>query len=114
VAQISEALATMQTLAGGLWQPYHLTVLADLYGRRGQADRGVSLLAEALELTQTTGEYWYAAEMHQLTGELLLRQDLLAAAQAEVSFQHALALARRQQAKLWELRAALSLARLWQ
>jgi predicted ATPase len=114
VTQISEALATMRTLTGGLWQPYHLTVLADLYGRRGQADRGLSLLAEALELTQTTGEYWYAAETHRLTGELLLRQDLLAAAQAEVSFQHALALARRQQAKLWELRAALSLARLWQ
>jgi predicted ATPase len=113
VRQISEALATMRTLAGGLWQPYHLTVLADLYGRRGQADRGLSLLAEALELTQSTGEYWYAAETHRLTGELLLRQDLLAAAQAEVSFQHALALARRQQAKLWELRAALSLARLW-
>jgi predicted ATPase len=54
------------------------------------------------------------AEAYRLQGELLLRQDVPDATQAEACFQHALAIARRQQAKSWELRAAMSLSRLWQ
>ena len=57
---------------------------------------------------------WYEAEIHRIKGELLLRQPVPDAPQAEACFQRALAVARRQQAKSWELRAALSLSRLWQ
>jgi hypothetical protein len=61
-----------------------------------------------------TAEAWWDAELHRLQGELLLQQAIPDAPQAEACFQHALAVARRQQAKAWELRAATSLARLWQ
>ena len=72
------------------------------------------LLAEALaEVDQGEGRF-YAAELHRLKGELLLRQAMTNAPQAEACFQQALALARRSQAKWWELRAAMSLSRLWQ
>jgi len=61
-----------------------------------------------------SGARLYEAELHRLQGELLLQQTMPEARQAEVCFQHALDVARRQQAKSWELRAAVSLARLWQ
>jgi len=63
---------------------------------------------------ETHGERWWEAELYRLQGELMLRQTIPDAAQAEASFQHALTVACRQQAKSWELRAAMSLARLWQ
>jgi predicted ATPase len=72
------------------------------------------VLAEALEIVHDTGERWAEPELFRLTGELLLRQDVPDATQAEACFQRALVGARCQQAKSWELRAALSLSRLWQ
>src|SRR5512134_2249039 len=62
----------------------------------------------------TTGERWWAAETHRLKGELLLQQGILHASGAEMCFQYAIDIARQQHAKSWELRAATSLARLWQ
>ena len=61
-----------------------------------------------------TGERCYEAEMYRIKGELLLQQAVPDAPQAEACFQQALAVARRQQARSWELRAAMSLSRLWQ
>lgn len=78
----------------------------------GQADEGLCLLAEALVAFEASGRGDLLAEAYRLQGELLLRQEQ--AAQAEACFQQALAVARRQQAKSWELRVAMSLARLWQ
>ena len=69
-------------------------------------------VAEALAVVDK--DPWYEAEMHRIKGELLLRQPVPDAPQAEAYFQQALAVARRQQAKSWELRAAMSLSRLWQ
>ena len=80
----------------------------------GQVDEGLHLVTEALAVVDTTGERYYEAELHRLHGELLLRQALLEAQAAEACFQQALEVARRQQAKSWELRAATSLSRLWQ
>ena len=77
-------------------------------------DEGMHLLVEALAMVDTTGERHTEAELHRLHGELLLRQAVPEVQAAEVCFQEALAIARRQQAKWWELRAAMSLARLWQ
>ena len=83
----------------------------------GQADtptRGCTALAEALAVLDTTELRYYAAELYRLKGALLLQQAVPDAAQAEACFQQALDIARQQQAKSWELRAATSLARLWQ
>ena len=91
-----------------------LAQLAEVYGQWGQADEGLHMLAEALTVVNTTGGRCYEAELHRLTGELLLRQIVPDAPAAEACFQQALAVARYQQAKTWELRAAMSLARLWQ
>ncbi len=73
------------------------------------------MLAEALTpWWSTTGERWYEAELYRLKGELLLQQSSDNQAEAEACFQQALDVARHQQAKSFELRAATSLARLWQ
>jgi predicted ATPase len=92
----------------------YLGGLAEGYGGSGQAQEGLSLLAEALAHVGTTGERYWEAELHRLRGALLLQQAMLDAHHAESCFQHALAVARDQQAKSLELRAATSLARLWQ
>jgi predicted ATPase len=80
----------------------------------GQVDAGVSIVTEALELVEQTGVRVYEVETHRIKGTLLLHQAVPDAAQAEVCFQQALDIARQQEAKSWELRAATSLARLWQ
>ena len=92
--------------------------LAQAYGRAGQAEEGLSVLAEALALVEEIGERYYEAEIYRLRGELLLVQGNQVEAetsihQAEGCFRHAIEVARRQQAKSWELRATTSLARLW-
>jgi predicted ATPase len=79
----------------------------------GQPEAGLQLLAEALAMVDTTGERHTEAELHRLHGELLLWQAVPDASQAETCFQQALTVARSQQAKSWELRAGMSLARLW-
>jgi predicted ATPase len=83
-------------------------------GYAGQVEEGLRLLAAALASLETSGAGDLLAEGYRLQGELLLRQVTLDMAQAEACCQQALAVARRQQAKSWELRAAVSLARLWQ
>ena len=95
-------------------RPSFLPGWARRMGRVGQAEEGLRLLAEALAHVDHTGERYYEAEVYRLKGELLLRQAVPDAPQAEACFQQALAVARRQQAKSWELRAAMSLSRLWQ
>ena|SRR5438552_2525965 len=79
-----------------------------------QPEAGLTALAEALTLAETTGERWYEPELYRLKGELLLQQTLDNQAEAEACFQHATRIAQSQQAKSWELRATTSLARLWQ
>jgi predicted ATPase len=83
-------------------------------GEAGQIAEGLRLLGEALAVMANNGLGDLLAEAHRLQGELLLRQDPPEAAQAEACFQQALAIARRQQAKSRELRAATSLSLLWQ
>jgi predicted ATPase len=94
-----------------LTMPFFLMTLAELYGMATQPEEGVNRLAQALKLVQTAEECWAEAEMHRLRGTLLLSTNEHAA--AEDSFHQALAVAGRQSAKLWELRAAIGLARLW-
>jgi predicted ATPase len=89
-------------------------MLAEAYGGVGQAEQGLRLLAEALAHVEHTGERCYEAEVYRLKGELLLRQAAPDVSQAEACFQQALTVARHQEAKWLELRATMSLARLWQ
>jgi predicted ATPase len=83
---------------------------APLHPAEGQVGR--PLLAEALEAVYATGEHWFEAELHRLKAELV-RSASADRATAERCFQRGMALARAQNAKLWELHAATSLARLW-
>ena len=89
-------------------------MLAEAYGQAGQPEAGLTVLAEALTLVAATEERWWEAELYRLQGELLLQLPRPDMSQAEACFQQALDVARRQQAKALELRAALSLSRLWQ
>jgi predicted ATPase len=104
------ALATGSTV----FQPYCLGLLAEAYGTGGHPDEGLTALAKALAVVDDTGLRYYGADLSRLQGAVLLQQAVPDAAQAEACFQQALDVARQQQAKSLELRAAMSLARLWQ
>jgi predicted ATPase len=80
----------------------------------GQPEAGLTILTEALTLVYKTGERWYEPELYRLKGDLLLQQSPDNADEAESCFQQAITIAQNQSAKSWELRAATSLARLWQ
>jgi predicted ATPase len=114
IAQISQGLAAKEAAGALLSRSVYLARLAAAYGESGQAEAGLRLVAEALAWVDTTGERFYEAEVYRIKGELLLRQAVPDAPQAEACFQQALTVARRQQAKSVELREATSLARLWQ
>ena len=88
--------------------------MAEAAGYAGHIDEGLHLLTEALAVFEVSGRRDMLTEAYRLKGELVLRQAVPDAVQAEMYFQQALTLARQQQAKSWELRAAMSLARLWQ
>ena len=113
VAHLRQALASPDVGPEAL-RPYWLATLAEAYGRAGQPQAGLQVLAEAVTLMATTEMRWWEAEVSRLQGELLLHLASPDVSQAEAAFLRALDVARRQQAKALELRAALSLARLWQ
>jgi predicted ATPase len=89
-------------------------LLADACDHLGHPEEGLQALAEAHTLVEQQEERWWEAEIHRLRGVLLLRQPGTPQAEAEAWLQRALDVARRQEAKSLELRAAMSLARLWQ
>jgi predicted ATPase len=114
LAQTRQGMAAVLATGQALARPLCLILLAEATGHAGQVDEGLRLLTEALRVLEESGCGDLLAEVYRLQGELLLRRAAPDAAQAEVCFQQALAMARHQQAKSWELRAATSLSRLWQ
>jgi predicted ATPase len=114
MAQMRQGLAAWRATGAGVFQPYYLALLAEAYGAGGQVEKGLNVLAEALTMVEKTAERYWEAQLHRLTGELVLRQAAPNQRQAETCFIQALAVARRQQAKSLEVRAATSLALLWQ
>ena len=114
MAQMHQGLAGLLATGQALAQPFCLVRMAEAAGYTGDVDQGLHLLAEALAAFEASGRGDMLTEAYRLQGEFLLRQAVPDAIQAEACFQQALALARRQQARSWELRAAMSLARLWQ
>jgi len=94
--------------------PVYLLLLAQAYAKIGQLEAGFMVLAEARDAIEAREHRLWEIEVYRLQGEFLLAQSDANVLEAETCFHQALALARRQQAKSWELRAAMSLARLWQ
>ena len=113
IAQIRQGLAASQTTGAEVLRVLQLAVLAEAYRRAGQAQEGLAALAEALATVDRTGERLFEAQVHRLKGDLLRMQGAQAA-EVEQCYRQAMAVARAQQAKSWELRAAVSLCRLWQ
>jgi predicted ATPase len=114
IGQIRQELAAVRETGTALWVPYFLGLLAEAYAQEGQVEVGLATLAEALAAAQATGERWGEAELYRLRGVLLLRQTGTPPEEAETCLRRALDVARRQEAKALELRAAVSLSRLWQ
>jgi predicted ATPase len=114
LAQLHRGHQALVAIGMELFRPVCLFLLAEAAGHMGHVEEGLRLLSEALTVLEANGQGDLLAETYRLRGAFLLRQAVPQPDQAEVCFQHALAIARRQQAKSWELRAAMSLARLWQ
>jgi class 3 adenylate cyclase/predicted ATPase len=114
LTQLRQGLDAYRATGAAFQRPHFLSMLAEVHSIMGQPEAGLTALREALALVEKTGERYYEAELHRLQGELLLLHAAPEVAHAEACFQHALAVARCQEAKSLELRAAMSLARLWQ
>jgi predicted ATPase len=114
IAQLRQGIAAWRATGAELQLPYYLALLVEAYRKAGQVEEGLRVLAEALAAVHKTGERQHEAELHRLKGALLLAQDGADAHEAECCFRQAMDVACQQQAKSLELRAALSLSRLWQ
>jgi len=113
VHTISSAIASYRSTGATLLTPLYLLHLARAYAELGQSEDASRCVDEALTRIETSGERWLEAEARRIAGEVSLMSPGENAAKAEAYFESALALARAQQAKSWELRAAMSMARLW-
>jgi predicted ATPase len=112
-----QGLEDLRATGGEIRLPYYLALLAEACGKAGQIEAGLTLLTEALAQARRKAESWWDAELYRLRGELLLQAECgvrRAEFAAEEWFQQALDSARQQQARALELRAAMSLSRLWQ
>ncbi len=114
VAQIHQGVTACQATGARIWQPYQLSLLAEAHDKAGQVEEAQQLLTEASTIVQQNGERYWEAEIHRLQGELLLSSSAKRVVEAEACFNEAIEVARRQLAKSLELRAAMSLSRLWQ
>jgi predicted ATPase len=108
-----QGIAAKNAQGSVLNQPFFLSLLAASCERAGRAEEALSLLAEAFAIAERTGERWFEAELYRLRGDWLLVHGSEMEAEAETCLHRALALARQQAAIIWELRAAVSLARFW-
>jgi len=107
---LRHGLSAFRATGAQAWVPYLIALLAGACKIAGQVEEGLTLLDDAMQIAERTGERWFEAELYRHKGQLLLRQGRTQA--AEELYHRALAIAREQEAKLWELRAAASLARL--
>ena len=114
IVQMHQALAAYRATGAGASNALYLSLLAQRYEQGQQIAEAHSALEEAFTWVRKSGERWCEAELHRLKGTLLMHQMIPDDLRAETSFQQALDIARRQQAKSWELRASVSLSRLWQ
>ena len=114
VMHMRQGLHAFDDIGAALGRPYWLALLAEACGKVGQVEEGLRMLAAAQDAIQATGEHRWAAEIYRLRGELMQALPQAHENEAEVCFQQAIEVARRQQAKSLELRATMSLCRLRQ
>jgi DNA-binding winged helix-turn-helix (wHTH) protein/predicted ATPase len=113
VARFRRELAVYERTAARVWRPCFLGLFAEALARAERLDEAIAAVEEGLTLARKTGELYFDAELHRIKGELLLvRPTDDAGTEAEACFREALAIARRQEARSWELRIATSLGRL--
>ena len=113
VQTITSGMTALRATGATLYAPRHLSYLAAAHAELGQLDEASRCINDAIAAVETTKERWFEAEVHRTAGEIALKSPEPDAAKAEAYFKRALAIAREQQAKSWELRAAMSMARLW-
>jgi predicted ATPase len=113
VEMITSGITAMRSTGAAVWMPLRLSYLARAYAELGQFDDAWFSIGNALTAVETTKESLCEADIHRTAGEITLISPEPDAAKAEAYFERALAIARSQQAKSWELRAAMSMARLW-
>ncbi|MBV7328143.1 hypothetical protein KFU94_07760 [Chloroflexi bacterium TSY] len=111
--QIRQGLATYRATGSAVDQTHLMALLAEVYGIMRRREEGLNVVDEAMGLVCTTGEGYYEAELHRIKGELIQLEDATETV-AESCFLRAIEVAQRQQAKSLELRAIMSLCRLWQ
>jgi predicted ATPase len=113
VQMIASAITAFRSTGSTLWTPMHLSYLAMAHANLGQLPEAWRCTGLAMTAVETTREKWCEAEVHRITGEIALMAPEPDMPKTEPYFERALTVARAQQAKSWELRAAMSLARLW-
>jgi class 3 adenylate cyclase/predicted ATPase len=113
VQKIASAINAYRSMGSTLNLPEYLGHLANAHTQLGQIDDAWRCIGEAMTIMEASGEIWYEAELHRVAGEIALNSPDQDAAKAVAHFERAIAVARAQQAKSWELRAAMSMARLW-
>jgi predicted ATPase len=113
VQTIAPGITAWRSAGATLWIPLYLSCLATAHAQLGQFDDAWRCIGEAMTAVETTKEKWHEAEVNSIAGEIALKSPERDVAKAEAYFERSLTVARAQQAKSWELRAAMSLARLW-
>ena len=114
VSAIVDGVGEYRATGSALFLPMFLWALADAHRMAGDADEGLIAVRDGLAAAEGTGELWWHAELHRLRGVLMLESRPDVMEEAEAAFHAAIAIAQNQKAKGWELRAATSLAQLWQ
>ena len=113
VHKISSGIAAWRSTEATAFVPFYLSCLARAYAQLGQLEEARRAIGEAITTIEGTNENWFEAEINRTAGEIALKSPEPDAAKAAGYFERALSVARKQQAKSWELRAAKSMARLW-
>jgi tetratricopeptide (TPR) repeat protein len=113
ISMIRQGLESSLAIGTRQQHDYFLALLAEALNQAGRVDEALEVLGEALSPRQQSDEHFYEAEAHRLKGDALLRTAVDSSSEAEACFHRAIEIARQQQAKSFELRAVLSLARLW-
>jgi predicted ATPase len=113
VQTITAGITAWRSTGATFYLPSWLSNLAAAHAELGQLDEAWRCIGEAMSIIETAKERWFEAEVNRVAGEIALKSPESDAAKAQAYFEHALTVAREQQAKSWELRAAISMARLW-
>ena len=113
IKMFTSGMAAYQSTGATLYRPQHLSYLASAYAEVIQFEEAWRCISEAITAVEITKESWYEAEINRVAGEIALKSPEPEATKAQAYFERALAVSHKQRAKSWELRAAMSLARLW-